>query len=103
MENTETEVPEQDQDQDEIDLAISELVDKLAPGEDDEEWEVVSDLLFDTIGELVDDEKIQDVPAENASAEEKQSWITDSLPHLEAALKEKMDNTPEDNEPEPEK
>lgn len=99
MENPNQETEEKDQD--EIDLAISEFVDKLVPSDDDEEWEAVSDLVFDVVSDLVDDGKIQDIPAEDATPEEKQSWLSDSFPQIEASVKEAMDNEePEETEPE---
>jgi hypothetical protein len=69
------------------------LVDKIA-GEDptDDELEDLSDLIFDVIEDLVNDEKIEEMPTEEASDEEKQKWLDDSLPkigtELEKALRE---------------
>lgn len=83
------EVPE-----DSIDKAMSEVIDELTKSSDDSDLDTATDLLFDVIGDLVDDEKITELPSEDASEEEKAKWLEAHL----ATVKEELTKAWNDEE-----
>jgi hypothetical protein len=69
-------IPEQIPSEDLIDQKLADLAEEMIGQDGDEEdFDAASDIIFEVIESLVDEEKIEEIP-EGVSSEDQQSWIT---------------------------
>lgn len=95
------EIPEHDAIDEELLALIHELVGKDA---EEEDVDTASNVLFELIEQLVDEEEISEIPETEASEKEKAEWIQKSMPVLKEAFAlmlkqladEEVDSTEED-------
>jgi len=93
MSDVENKIPEEEEKPDVIDEALFDMLEELiAVDDDDEEFEDrldgASSIMFQVIGELVDEEEILEVPDDGETDGAKKKWIDESLP----IIKERLEN-----------
>lgn len=88
-----------------IDVELSKLLDSLLDEdelEDDEAYDQAYGVVIDVIGELVDNEKVEEIPPEDADEAVKKKWIEEFLPiiqtELKTALEDESEGEDEDSE-----
>lgn len=80
--------------EDVIDESLVGLLNEMLPQTDDssfdQDLEEVSSLLFQVIGDLVDEQKIKDLPDFDADDHEKLNWVNESLSLIRKSLEEQI-------------